>query len=187
MGSHNENVTFKEYKPEQVAPISKELGSLYGDVYAEPPYYETKSDVTDFASRLASQVQEPSFRLIAAWDKDDLVGYIYGFAIKNGSPLWATVFLSPEPGYDVHEWIDPVTFVSELLVAASHRRHGIARALHDRFIATRSEPRAVLLAHPEATAAQAAYARWGWYQIGSGRPWPNTPLYDTLVKDLHNS
>lgn len=177
-------ITFKEYGTGRVTAILKELRALYGDVYAEPPYYETESDSAEFASRLASQAQEPSFRLIAGWDKDRLAGYTYGFAITRGSPQWATVFLSPSPGSNVHDWTHPVAFLSELLVLASHRRRGIARALHDRFIIARGESKAVLLAHPEATAAQSAYERWGWYRIGSGRPWPGTPLYDTLVKDL---
>lgn len=187
MGSPRQGVTFEEYNPAQVASISKELASLYGDVYAEPPYFETESEVADFSSRLLSQAQEPSFRLIAAWDQERLAGYIYGFAIKNGSPLWETIFLSPDPRCNVRGWTYPVAFVSELLVAASYRRRGIALALHDGFVTVRSEPKAVLLAHPEATAAQTAYEMWGWYRIGAGRPWPDTPLYDTLVKDLHSS
>lgn len=168
----------------QVVEISAELRSLYAEVYAEPPYYETAADAEDFESRLASQLREPAFDLVSAWDNESLAGFIYGFAIRRGSPLWETVFLSPDPRYAVQDWTYPVTFVSELLVSAHYRRRGIARTLHNEFIADRTEPRAVLLAHPEATAAQGAYKTWGWYRIGAGRPWPNTPLYDTLVKDL---
>lgn len=184
MNSRRDRMAFREYGPERVASISGELRSLYRTVYAEPPYHETESDAADFVARLAAQAQEPSFRLIAAWDKEFLAGYIYGFAISRGSPLWSTVFSHPSSGATVHEQTCPVAFVSELLVAAGYRRRGIARSLHDRFLAARSESSAVLLAHPEATAAQSAYERWGWHRIGAGRPWPGTSLYDTLVKGL---
>lgn len=184
MNSQRDRIALSEYGPERVASISGELRSLYRAVYAEPPYYETESDAADFAARLPAQAQEPSFRLIAARDKELLAGYIYGFAISRGSPLWSTVFSHPSSGATVHEQACPVGFVSELLVAAGYRRRGIARALHDRFLASRKEPNAVLLAHPEATAAQSAYERWGWYRIGAGRPWSGAPLYDTLAKGL---
>jgi ribosomal protein S18 acetylase RimI-like enzyme len=182
--SPGDGTVIKEYQPAEVASIAGELRVLYADVYAEPPYYETESDVINFEARLAQQVQEPSCLLIAAWYESRLAGYIYGFAINRDSPLWATVFLSPDPDQHVQEWTHPVVFVSELLVAARYRHRGIARALHDRFLAARGEPKAVLLAHPDATAAQSAYRRWGWYRVGAGRPFPDTTLYDTLVKDL---
>lgn len=181
MESSGEHVVIKEYRPSQVVRVAGELRTLYADVYAEPPYYETEADVTAFTARLTRQLQEPSFLLIAAWDEDCLMGYIYGFAIDRDSSLWAMVFLPLYPGQCVREWTYPVVFVSELLVAAKCRRRGIARALHDRFVAARAEPKAVLLAHPDATAAQSAYRRWGWYRVGAGRPFPDTPLYDTLV------
>lgn len=184
MESPGDSTVIKEYQPAEVARIAGELRALYAVVYAEPPYYETEADVANFEARLAEQLQEPSFILIAAWDEGRLTGYIYGFAINSDSPLWANVFLSPDPGQNVQEWAYPVVFVSELLVAAGYRRRGVARALHDKFLAARDEPKAVLLVHPDATAAQSAYRRWGWYRVGVGRPFPDTPLYYTLLKDL---
>ncbi len=182
----SERIVFQDYGPAQVAEVAWELQDLYAQVYAEPPYCEGESDVSQFAVRLAAQLQEPSFLLIAAWDHDVLSGYLYGFAISPQSPMWNSVFLSPDPGQHPHDWPYPVAFVSELLVHAGYRRRGLARALHDRFVAARSEPKAVLLAHPDATAAQAAYRQWGWYRVGMGRPFPGIPLYETLVKNLRS-
>ena len=141
MESSGEHVVIKEYRPSQVVRVAGELRTLYADVYAEPPYYETEADVTAFTARLTRQLQEPSFLLIAAWDEDCLMGYIYGFAIDRDSSLWAMVFLPLYPGQCVREWTYPVVFVSELLVAAKCRRRGIARALHDRFVAARTSPK----------------------------------------------
>lgn len=184
MESLNQRIDIREHQPAQVPQIARQFRSLYSDVYAEPPYYETESDVINFEARLTSDLHEPSFLMISAWCEDSLAGYIYGFSIDRNSSLWATVFLSPDPGQQVQEWTYPVVFVSELLVAAKYRRQGTARALHDRFLTMRGEPKAVLLAHPDAVAAQSAYRHWGWCRIGAGRPFPSTPIYDTLVKDL---
>lgn len=182
--SRGDSIVTTDYQPGQVASITTELKALYADVYAEPPYYETESDVAKFADRLAAQLRESSFFLVAAWDENRLAGYIYGFAIDRHSSLWANTFLSPDPGQRAYESTELLVFVSELLVAAEYRRRGVARALHDRFLAARTEHKAVLLAHPDARAAQSAYCRWGWYRVGAGRPFPDTPLYDTLMKDL---
>jgi GNAT superfamily N-acetyltransferase len=179
-----ERIVFKDYRPDQVAEVARELRALYAQAYAEPPYFEDELDVSQFSGRLAAQLEEPSFLLTAAWDHDVLSGYLYGFAIHEQSPMWKTIFLFPDPDQHPQERLSPVAFVSELLVHARYRRRGLARALHDRFIAARGEPGAVLLAHPGATAAQAAYRHWGWYRVGRGRPFPGTPLYETLVKDL---
>ena len=184
MEALNQRIIIRTYQPEQVPEVSRELRSLYADVYAEPPYYEAESDFINFSARLNSDVHEPSFLMITAWCDDYLAGYLYGFAIDRESSLWATVFLSPEPEQHVQDWTYPVAFVSELLVAAKYRHQGIARALHDRFLTARSEPKAVLLAHPDATDAQTAYRHWGWHRVGTGRPFPSAPIYDTLAKDL---
>ena len=106
---------------------------------------------------------------------------------KPYSALWATVFLSPDPGSSVHKWTYPVVFVSELLVAASYRRRGIARALHDRILAARSEHKAVLLAHPDAARGAIRVPPMGLVPSRSPPPFPDTPLYDTLMKDLPTS
>jgi hypothetical protein len=47
------------------------------------------------------------------------------------------------------------------------------------------QERAMLTALPEATAAQAAYRRWGWQKVAQKRnPLPGSPIFDILIKDL---
>ena len=94
MDSPGDSTVIKEYQPAEVARIAGELRAQYADVYAEPPYYETGSDVINFEARLAEQLQEPSFLLITAWDEGHLTGYTYGFAINRDSALWANVFMN---------------------------------------------------------------------------------------------
>lgn len=167
-----------ELTKDQVPPIAAQLRDLYAAVYAEPPYHETESDVAEFEARLLpTELEEPSFLLVAAWDQDRLAGYLYGYAINRASPLWPEFFPSSDQD-------PPVAYVSELLVGAGYRGKGMARALHDRFLATRGESTAALFAHPDAIPAQTAYRRWGWHRTGTGRPWPGARQYDTLIKDL---
>ncbi|MGH4014722.1 MAG: hypothetical protein ACRDSL_12510 [Pseudonocardiaceae bacterium] len=52
----------------------------------------------------------------------------------------------------------------------------------------RPEERATLTVMPAATAAQAAYAKWGWRKVAQKRnPLPGSPIFDVLVKELGTS
>jgi hypothetical protein len=57
--------------------------------------------------------------------------------------------------------------------------------MHYMLLADRREERATLAAHPEADAAQAAYARWGYRKVTQVvNQLPGNPVYDLLVKPL---
>ena len=74
--------------------------------------------------------------------------------------------------------------LTELMVHPDHQRQGIARALHDRLLTARAEQRATLLVRADNTAANTAYAHWGWHVAGQLRPFPDAPTYDALLLDL---
>ncbi|GAA1364292.1 hypothetical protein GCM10009661_13820 [Catellatospora chokoriensis] len=70
------------------------------------------------------------------------------------------------------------------MVRQATRRRGIAKALHDALMASRTESRATLLVQPENVPASAAYATWGWYRIGQLKPFDDAPTHDALMLDL---
>ena len=75
--------------------------------------------------------------------------------------------------------------VSKLAVRRPWRRRGIARRMHDLLLRDRPEERATLTARPDAYAAQAAYATWGWRKVAQKtNPLPGDPVYDILIKPL---
>jgi hypothetical protein len=57
--------------------------------------------------------------------------------------------------------------------------------MHDMLLSDRPEERATLTARPDASAAQTAYARWGWRKVAEKtNPLPGNPVYDILIKPL---
>ena len=64
------------------------------------------------------------------------------------------------------------------------RRRGYARTLHDALLHNRPEQRATLLVIPDNTPAQAAYRSWGWTKLGELQPFPDAPVFDTMIRDL---
>jgi len=176
-------VAFTRHGPSDVSVLADHLVELYRVVYAEPPYFERAADVLEFTRRLDRQVAEPGFALVAGWSGQELVGYVFGFTLTARSTVWETILTSGGQLPAAGSAAGPA-YVSELLVRSNWRRQGVGRSLLDRFLADRGESHAILLAHPDAAAAQAAYARWGWREIGWGRPFPHSPRYLTLLLAL---
>jgi GNAT superfamily N-acetyltransferase len=169
-----------DYDQESAKTQTQAFRELYAEVYVEEPYCEGEEDFLAFDERFADQCRQAEFKLFAAWRGPEILGYIYGFRLTPGSDQYGQTFFrrldeatAPAP--------DDVAYVSELLVSGSVRGQGIARTLHNRFVASRAEQQVALLAHPGAVPAQTAYHKWGYRKWGEGIPFVGAGFYDTLV------
>jgi ribosomal protein S18 acetylase RimI-like enzyme len=164
-----------------------ELVSVYVDVYADVDDGEGFFGEDRYRRQLAGHMAAPGWELVAAHIDGVTVGYIYGFALPADTRWWRGLLTEVPPDFRAEDGGRTVA-ISELLVRAPWRRRGIARALHDEFLAGRRESRATLLVEPDNVPAQAAYAHWGWHKVAQLRPsWDGAPLYDVLVRPLSGS
>lgn len=164
----------------EAAEAVEELTGLYVAVYAEPPYGGGSIYARDaFITRTIRQASRDGFTLITAHDGGQLAGFSFGLPFEAGS-WWAGIV---EPGPPA-ELVEAEKFaVIELVVAPSHRGRGLSTRLLGELLAGRTEPYAMLLAHPQAP-ARAMYERWGWRQVGTNRPRHDAPAADVLVLGL---
>lgn len=161
-----------------------ELGELYADVYADPPYEWGQEHTDLFAQRFKIQRRRPGFRMIEARDAGRLVGIGFGFTLATDT-LWWQDLLSPIDAEVASEYPNRTFAVIELLVRAPWRRRHVAEEIHDRLLADRVEERATLTTLPAAEAAQAAYRKWGWRRVARKRnPLPESPVFDVMLKGL---
>jgi len=168
---------------QQAAEHAGELQELHAEVYAEPPY-RRDGDAGQFARRFAVQRRQPGFVLAEARHGGYLVGYASGMPLRPSTSWWRDL-TAPLPAEVTTEHPGRTFALADLLVRASWRRQGIARALHDLLLADRPEERATLTVLPAAAAAQHAFRAWGWRKVARARdPRPGSPVCDVLLTTL---
>ena len=171
----------------EAAQHINELIDVYREVYAEPPYKWGIGHAELFAERFAEQRKNPGFRLVEGRSGGELIAF--GFGVTLGSTTaWWQGWLTPPPDSVKHEYMGRTFALIELLVRRRWRRMHVAERIHARLMQNRYERWATLTALPAADAAQAAYAKWGWYKVAQKRnPLPGSPVFDVLVKKLGTS
>ena len=176
-------ITFALLGGRQAGERARELQELHAEVYAEPPY-RRDDDAGRFARRFAVQRRQPGFVLAEARHGGYLVGYASGMPLRPSTSWWRDL-TAPLPAEVTTEHPGRTFALADLLVRASWRRQGIARALHDLLLADRPEERATLTVLPAAAAAQHAFRAWGWRKVARARdPSPGSPACDVLLATL---
>jgi GNAT superfamily N-acetyltransferase len=161
----------------QALQLVAEVGELYAEVFAEPPYLEGPQDVARFVEHFTGDLTRPGFGLVRAADGSVLVGVAYGWTMAAGA--W---FSRPEvePPPEVRDV--PRFAVMEWMVRSDRRGEGVGRRLMDLLLAGRPESWAVLAANPAALARR-IYQRWGWRPLGPIRP-AGMPALEVLALPL---
>ncbi len=158
------------------------LVEVYADVYADKiddPFFS----VQRFAERLERHQSVASHTLVTGEVEGALVGYAYG-ACLGPRTLWWDGLREPYPPDLVRETGDRTFALNEIMVREAWQRRGIARRLHDALLGGRPEERATLLVEQENTPARTAYERWGWREVGHLQPFPDAPVYVSMVLGL---
>lgn len=152
-----------------------------GAAFADPAAFMTRFDAYTAPSRPSE------FALILAVVDDQPVGQAWGWPLPASTAWWGGLNLDGADDTDEFTIEDGTrTFaLSEIMVRSELTGRGIARALHDGLLGSRTEQRATLLVRPANTRAYQTYLRWSWYRVGTLRPsWPDAPQFDVLIHDL---
>ena len=141
------------------------------------------------AARLARvRRRQPGFALAEARHGGYLVGYASGLPLRPSTSWWRGL-TTPLPADVTTEHPGRTFALTELVVRAAWRRQGIGRELHDLLLGDRPEERATALIPPGASAAQRAFASWGWRKVARAREDgaaddPDAPVLDVMLIEL---
>ena len=171
-------IAFQLLDGRQAAAHTDELQALHHEVYGQA------EDDALFARQFEVWRRQPGSAAAEARHGGYLVGYASGMPLRSSTSWWKDL-TTPLPAEVTTEYPGRTFALTELLVRPAWRRQGIARALHDLIIGSRSEERATLTVSPAATSAQIAFRRWGWHKaariLGPG---PGSPVLDVLIIPL---
>lgn len=144
---------------------------MYKEIWVEPPYYEGTREIADFVDRFAQEVRLPRARLVVARCGDLPVGYAFGYPLPPDTGWWKAMD-EELPVEFVAETGERTLGIVELAVRVNWRRQGVAARLHAHLQEGLGIERVTLAMRPEpeAAPAHAAYAAWGYRQVGSWRP-----------------
>jgi ribosomal protein S18 acetylase RimI-like enzyme len=177
------DITFALLDGRQATEHADEFQALHAEVYADPPY-RRPADAAGFTKRFQVQGRQPGFVLAEARSGGFLIGYAAGMPLRPSTSWWREL-TAPLPDDVTAERPGRTFALTDLLVRASWRRQGVAETLYGLILADRPEERATLVVSPIATAAQNAFAKWGWRKIARTRdPGTAHAVSDVLLTDL---
>lgn len=178
-------LTYERYEGQETTDQLDAFIAAYEEVYEEPPYREGPSDVAEFISHYQVHVQRAGMRLVIARDNGEVVGFTYGYLLPADSSWWANVQEGLPEDFAREDgrrtWV-----ILELAVRKAWRRLGVAENLHQLLLDGLDVERVTLTVRPEpeAKAAQSAYEKWGYREVGLSHPWDEAPFYTAMVLDL---
>ncbi|AJC62099.1 putative acetyltransferase (plasmid) [Streptomyces sp. 769] len=119
----------------------------------------------------------PGFACVIGYDDREPVGFAYGAPAAEGHEWWRES-IDPAPA-------DPRTFaLSELMVRPTWRKTGASELLHHALVEQRPEALAVLLVDSEHPKVQRLYEAWQYKKVGEQRPFPDSPNFAVMLRDL---
>ncbi|GAA3748624.1 hypothetical protein GCM10022225_36010 [Plantactinospora mayteni] len=173
--SHYDAESTEEILDTIVVPIYE---ATHADVIGNPFYSAGR-----FIERVLGYLKAPNFEIVAGQVDGHPVGLAFGYTLPEAARWWQGL-TTPVESDLIREDGRRTFALCELMVHPDWQRHGIAHALHKELLLHRSEERATLLVREDNTAAQKAYAKWGWNKIGELKPYPDSPNYDALVLQI---
>ncbi|PGH46941.1 GNAT family N-acetyltransferase [Streptomyces sp. Ru87] len=148
------------------------------------PFYS----VERFNERLSTYASRPGWTAAVAHEDRDPVGFCFGVPLGPDTRWWKPM-ITPLPEEMTKEDGKRTVALNEIVVRRPWRGRGVAWQLHETWLAQRQEERVTLLVNPAAGdgAVQAVYEAWGYRKIGDQQPFPDSPIFASLVRPVKRS
>lgn len=181
-----DQITLRRYGADHLEAIRPTLVSLYAEIYekeiSEDPFFS----VERFQGRLTGHSKRPSWKALVAFDGGEAAGYAYAAALPPGTGWWSHM-LDPLPEAETAETGQRTVALYELMVGQHWRGTGLAHRIHETLLAERTEERVTLLVESTHPRVRDLYESWGYERIGDQQPFPDAPIYATMLRTLKHA
>ncbi|MEU8989960.1 GNAT family N-acetyltransferase [Streptomyces sp. NPDC048558] len=167
-------VQLRRFSHADLPDIRQTLLDVHADAYADRIHEEFVQRFPWFVDHWGGR---EGFACVIAYDGEEPVGFTYGSPSEPGREWWRD-YLDPMP-------VDPSTFaLSELMLRQKWRKQGLGERLHAALLDERPEALAVLTVDTKRPRLQAMYESWGYRKIGERQPFPDSPRYAVMLRNL---
>ncbi|GAA2683488.1 hypothetical protein GCM10009864_65570 [Streptomyces lunalinharesii] len=171
------SIDLRHFTTHDAGTIRTMLLDVHDDCYADQqlePFHERER----FGWFVDNWSAHPDFACVVAYDGGEPVGFAYGAPAAEGQEWWRKS-LDPAPDHSQ-------TFaLSELMVRPRWRKTGASELLHTELVEQRPEAMAVLLVDSTHPKVQRLYESWHYKKVGEHQPFPDSPTYAVMLRDLH--
>ncbi|MBC2879803.1 MULTISPECIES: GNAT family N-acetyltransferase [Streptomyces] len=179
------SVEIKSYT--DVKAVRMTLLEVFADVYAAEA--DAFHSVDRFAERLDAHASRPGWEAVVAYQEEPngepprAVGFAYGVPLAPGGRWWSHMITPLPDGYDREDGKRTLAF-NELMIRRPWRGTGLSTRLHDALLSGRTEERVTLLVDPKHPGVVKLYRSWGYEEVGSQRPFPDSPVFLCMTRPL---
>jgi ribosomal protein S18 acetylase RimI-like enzyme len=136
-----------------------------------------------FWERIGRGSHREGFRLVTGRIHGELVGFTLGSVLPADTAWWRGFKGTRNPDL-VRETGDRTFGINELQVRPAWHRRGYANAMSEALLEDLPVARVTLLVRIENRPAYTAYLSWGFHVVGQMQPFDDSPLYETMIKEL---
>ncbi|MEE1741686.1 GNAT family N-acetyltransferase [Streptomyces sp. BE147] len=175
-------VQLRRFTTDDLPAVRPVLLDVYAEVYADELHIPFTS-LDRFDRRLTNHSAGDGWEAVIGYDGDRPVGYAYGAPLGRGARWWSHM-TTPLPEGFADEDGRRTLALFELMVRAPWQGTGAARRIHEELLRPRPEERVTLLCDPEHPGVLALYESWGYRRVGDQRPFPDSPSFSVMVREL---
>lgn len=145
------------------------------------PFY----DRDRFNERLSAYASRPGWTAVLGHEDGEPVGFCFGTTLAADTKWWDSM-TEPLPVKTTHEDGQRTVALNEIVVRKPWRGRSVAWQLHEAWLHHRTEERVTLLVNPANGdgAVQARYEAWGYRSIGLQQPFPDSPVFATMLRPV---
>jgi GNAT superfamily N-acetyltransferase len=155
-----------------VARLRSVVVDIYDRAWASTSFHPGARDVQNFGDRLVHHGGNPDFTLCVAMERDDPIGFSYGYASVPGG-WWRQTIAVKLPVDVAKYWLDDCFEFAELAVVPERQQSGVGGRLHDALIRGLPHRTSLLSTQKANEPAYRFYLRRGWQVINESMTFPN--------------
>ncbi|GGZ95015.1 hypothetical protein GCM10010371_63620 [Streptomyces subrutilus] len=182
-------VEIKQASADQLPLIRQEILDIHVEVRHHDFGLNTEfNSRARFDERLTAYSARPGWSAVMGYDDGEPVGFCFGVPLGPDTAWWSSMTTPLPEGYTVEDGTRTVA-LNEIVVRKPWRGSGVAWQLHEAWLAHRHEQRVTLLVNPEAGngSVQAVYEAWGYSRIGEQQPFPDSPVYASMIRPVRQA